>query len=88
MFTGTQRWDRFNIGESQVAIAAMADWPLKISILASGDTILSRGARAPLPLHLIYESPDLRLAPNQSLRWRLLIKVAGPQLERRELALP
>ncbi|MEK6337712.1 MAG: hypothetical protein AABM67_22555 [Acidobacteriota bacterium] len=88
MLTGTQRWDRFNIGETQVAIAARADWPLKTSILASGDTALSRGARAPLPLHLIYESQDLRLAPNQILRWRLLIKVAGPQLERRELALP
>ena len=88
MFSGTQRWDRFNISASQVAIAVRADWPLKTSILASGDTVLSRGARAPLPLHLIYESQDLHLMPNQSLRWRFLVKVGGPQPERRELTLP
>ena len=88
LFTGTLRWDRFNNGESFVAVAARTDWPLKIFMLATGDTVLSRGARAPVFLNLIYELHDLHLEPNQSRRWRLLIKLDGGQPQRRELALP
>lgn len=88
MFTDTQRWDRFDVGELPLAVAAKADWPVKISMLATGDTALGRGARAPVPLHLVYESRDLHLAPQQSMHWRLLMNVDGAQLQRRELARP
>jgi hypothetical protein len=74
-----QRWDTFRLGpgESTLAVSARADWPLKISLLATEDSSLGRGARAPIPLHLIYESRDFRLAPNQNTRWRMTIELAG-----------
>jgi hypothetical protein len=86
--SGMQRWDIFHFGQSGLAVAAKANWPLEISLLATGDTALGRGARGPLPLHLIYESRDLRLAPNQNAHWRLSLKVAAPQTERTQLAKP
>jgi hypothetical protein len=88
LLTGAQRWDSFHSRESSLAVAAKADWPLEISLLATGDTALGRGARAPLPLHLIYESRDLRLAPNQNAHWRLTMKVAAPQMDRTQMARP
>jgi hypothetical protein len=89
LLAGAQRWDSFQSRESSLAVAAKADWPLEISLLATGDTALGRGARAPLPLHLIYESRDLRLAPNQNAHWRLTIRVArAAQLEERQIARP
>jgi len=88
LMSGTQRWDIFHSREPGLAVAARADWPLEISLLATGDTALGRGARAPLPLHLVYESRDLRLAPNQNAHWRLTMKVAAPQMYRMQVARP
>ena len=88
LLAGAQRWDSFHSRESSLAVAAKADWPLEISLLATGDTALGRGARAPLPLHLIYESRDLRLAPNQNAHWRLTLKIAVPQMDRTQVARP
>jgi hypothetical protein len=89
LLAGSQRWDHFPGADSNLTLAATADWPFETSLLATGNTALGRGARAPLPLHLIYESRDLRLAPSQNAHWRLTIKV-GPasQLERRQIARP
>ena len=72
-----QRWDSLRVGESTLAVAAKADWPLEISLLATEDTSLGRGARGPVPLHLIYESRDLRLMPNRNAHWRLIMKLAA-----------
>jgi hypothetical protein len=89
MLTGSQRWDHFPAPESSLAVAAKADWPLEISLLATGDTASGRGARRPIPLHLVYESRDLRLAPNQDAHWRLTMRVAAAgQLERTQMARP
>lgn len=89
MLTGSQRWDHFPAPESSLAVAAKADWPLEISLLATGDTASGRGARRPIPLHLVYESRDLRLAPNQDAHWRLTMRVAAVgQLERTQMARP
>ena len=56
-------------------IAAAADWPLQVSLLAMGDSALGRGARGAIPLHLVYESRDLRLTPEKSAHWQMTIKV-------------
>jgi hypothetical protein len=86
---GAQRWDSLHSRESSLAVAANADWPVEISLIATGDSALGRGARAPLPLHLIYESRDLRLAPNQKAHWRLTMKVAAAgQMDRMQTARP
>jgi hypothetical protein len=74
-FKRGQRWDRMKIGESTLSIAATADWPLMISMKATGDGPLGRGARGPVLLHLIYESPDLRLTPHKPVRWRLTLSL-------------
>ncbi len=65
-----------NLAITNLAITGWADWPLKISLLATGDTALGRGARGEIPLHLVYESRDMRLAPNRANSWHLVIKLA------------
>jgi hypothetical protein len=73
-----RRIDRFGFAQdrTELSITASADWPLKSSLLATGDTPLGRGARGPIPLHLIYESRDLRLTPNQAKTWHLVIELS------------
>src|SRR5712692_8867324 len=74
-FKQGQRWDRMNLGEATLSIAAVADWPLMISVKATGDGPLGRGARGQLPLHLIYESHDLQLKPDRPAHWRLTLRM-------------
>ena len=89
LMAGSQRWDHFKTRDSSLVVAARADWPLKISLLATGDAALGRGARGALPLHLVYESQNLRLAPNQNAHWRLTMKLSGAgQMDRMQLARP
>jgi len=44
-----------------LAVEVKTDWPVSVSAWAPGDSALGRGARQPLALHLIYESPHLKL---------------------------
>jgi hypothetical protein len=74
-FRSGRRWDRMKFGESKLSIAVAADWPLVISLKANGDDALGRGARGPVPLHLIYESSALRLTPSKRAHWRLILRV-------------
>lgn len=74
VFTAGKRWDRFKSGDSVLSASASTDWPLTISLKATGNDPLGRGARAPIPLHLIYETKDLRLTPRKPARWRLTLK--------------
>jgi hypothetical protein len=74
-FKSGQRWDRMKVGESTLSVAATADWPFMISVNASGDGPLGRGARVPIPLHLVYESNDLRLTPHKAAHWRLVLRL-------------
>jgi hypothetical protein len=74
-FEGARRWDRMKFGGSTLSISATADWPLTVSLKATGDDPLGRGARGPIPLHLIYESRDLRLGPRKAAHWRLTLSL-------------
>lgn len=71
-----KRWDRFS-SEGTLELNAAADWPVRISALATGDTALGRGARGAIPLHLIYEANDLILPRNRPMRWRLTLRLAA-----------
>jgi hypothetical protein len=73
-----RRMDDFAFGQDRtgLSITGWADWPLKISLLATGDTALGRGAREAIPLQLVYESRDLRLVPNRAKTWHLVIEIA------------
>ena len=74
-FKSGQRWDRMKSGGATLSVAAIADWPLKISLTATGDGPLGRGARGPIPLHLIYESGNLQLEPGKPVHWRLTLNL-------------
>jgi len=69
-----RRIDHFNFGQDRMilSVAVRADWKLKTSVRATGDTALGRGARGGIPLHLVYESWDLHLVPNRPKTWRLI----------------
>jgi len=90
VLAGRQRWDILRTSDWSVGVVAVkTDWPLEISLLATGDTPLGRGARGPVPLHLIYESRDLRLTANRDAHWRLIMRVApAGQLDRTQIARP
>ncbi len=74
-FKQGQRWDRMRLDGAALSIAATADWPLMISVKATRDSPLGRGARGPLPLHLIYESHDLEFKPDKPAHWRLILSI-------------
>jgi hypothetical protein len=76
-FVDGQRFDRFEVDEGVLEVAASADWPMKASLRATLDGALGRGARGPLPLHIVYETRDLRLNPKQPARWRITLKAEG-----------
>ena len=77
LFDGGQRRDRFTSDSCALEVWATADWPLTVALSAAGDGALSRGARGPVPLHLVYESRGLRLAAGRAARWRVTLKVEG-----------
>jgi len=74
-FTDGQRWDRFADSDGALSVTVNADWPLTVYSSATGDSALGRGARRPLPLHLIYESRDLALPANRPVHWHITAKV-------------
>ena len=75
---GSRPLAKFIVDDDQasLSVTALADWPLKISLLATGDKALGRGARGAIPLHLVYESRDLRLQPNRPKSWQLVLGLA------------
>ena len=76
-FAEGQRWDRLSGNETDLLVAVKADWRLHVSLLATGNSVLGRGARGPIPLHLIYETQNLRLEPRKAIHWTMIIKVEG-----------
>lgn len=74
-----QRRDWFRTGDSILEVSAAADWPLKVSVSAAGDSILGRGARGAVPLHLVYQTRDLLLTAQGARRWRLILRVKGEE---------
>jgi hypothetical protein len=76
--TGGRPMANFIVDQDRVtlSVTASSDWPLKMSLLATGDKALGRGARGAIPLHLVYESRDLRLQPNHPKSWQLVVGLA------------
>ena len=48
-----------------------SDLPFDISAYATGNDILGRGDRGPLPLHLIFQSKSFSLTPAVPKHWEL-----------------
>jgi hypothetical protein len=70
-----ERQDILTDSNSGLLVIVKADWPLGISAWTPGDSALGRGARRGVPLHLIYESPNLHLVAKQDVHWRMTLKV-------------
>lgn len=73
-FANNSRRDRFTSSEGVLEVGASADWPLSVSLEASGDSALGRGARGAVPLRIIYETRNLRLSAGRPARWRINLR--------------
>jgi len=54
-------------------VSVTTPWPTEISVRATGNGVLGRGARGAVPLHLMYEARDVRIAPGQPLTWQMTL---------------
>jgi hypothetical protein len=70
-----KRKDTFTGNEGGLSVAVTSDWGLSVFLSATGDGPLGRGARRPLPLHLICEARDLSLPAGTDLHWRLDLQI-------------
>ena len=76
--TDSQKWIRLETSDGTLDVQPpVADWPLKEEVVSTGDTALGRGPRMRIPLHLVYESRDIRLEPGRSVRWRIALRAAA-----------
>lgn len=75
--TKQQRVDRFLLDQGELEVSATASWPLQITLEATGNTALGRGARGAVPLHLIYEGRGLKLLPGSPGHFHMELKVTG-----------
>ena len=57
-----------------IHIGVTTPWKTDFSVQATADGPLGRGARGPVPLHLVYEARDVALAPGQPLTWTLTLR--------------
>jgi hypothetical protein len=64
-------------GAAPLRVTVNAPWPVARLMQATGDGPLGRGARGPVPLHLIYETQDLAIVPGRPLTWTLTIRTGG-----------
>jgi hypothetical protein len=65
------RSDRLISKEGTLEVRVLrSDWPVQVSIFATGDDPLGRGDRGPIPLHLILETTkNLSFAPGAPQGW-------------------
>ncbi|MCM3901924.1 MAG: hypothetical protein ND866_09480 [Pyrinomonadaceae bacterium] len=54
-----------------------ASFPVVTRIFAAGDSALGRGVRGAIPLHLVFESSNLRIQPGNPIRCELALTVNG-----------
>ena len=62
-------------GGTPLRVSVTRLWPrVSASVQATGNTPSGRGARGAVPLHLVYEARDVRIAPGQPLSWQLTVQ--------------
>lgn len=77
-FDRNTRGDRFSSGNSSLAVKMIeTSFPMTVEIFATGDSPLGRGVRGAIPLHLVFNSKDLRsVQPDKPLRTKLALTVS------------
>jgi hypothetical protein len=74
-FTNSLRTDRCDSPEGSWEVTVKrSDWPLHVSLRATGDTALNRGNRGALPLYLEFESSNVELRPGQPMHWEIQLR--------------
>jgi hypothetical protein len=71
---GDKRTDVFEGREGTLKVAVKSDWQCKISLQTTGDSRLGKGVLGAIPLHLIFESADLRLKKGQPAVWEISLE--------------
>jgi len=62
-------------GSTLTVQALYSRWPLRISVFATSNSLLGRGAPRPIPLHLVLQSKDVLFAPGQPKTWAIELSV-------------
>jgi hypothetical protein len=74
-FTGRLRTDHCDSPEgSWEATVKTSDWPLQVSLRATGDSAMGRGNRGALPLYLEFESSNIELRPDKPMHWEIVLR--------------
>jgi hypothetical protein len=68
---------QFPIAEGELQVSATSSLPMNTILEATGNSSLGKGARGAIPLHLIYESKDVRLRPGNSARIHLVLTISN-----------
>jgi hypothetical protein len=78
-FDHNTRVDRFTSVKGSLEVKMItASFPLTIRTLASGDGPLGRGVRGAIPLHLVFDSNNLRsVQPGTPLHCKLALTVSS-----------
>ena len=67
------RVDRFGSGKGSLDVSlANANFPVKTSIVATGNSALGRGVHGAIPLHLVFEARDINVT-SSALRYKLAL---------------
>jgi hypothetical protein len=62
-------------GSAPLRVTVTTPWPqVTQRAQATGNGPLGRGARGAVPMHLVYEARDVRIAPGQPLTWQLTLR--------------
>ena len=75
------RADRFSskVGSLEVSMVE-ASFPMTTKLFATGNSPLGRGVKGAIPLHTIFESPNLLVQPGNPLRTRLALTIGSSYL--------
>jgi hypothetical protein len=76
--SGGWRSDELWDGDHLLVVAVKADWlfaSTPVVTVATGDSALGKGARGPLPLHLLYETREITLPPGKALHCQITMRV-------------
>ncbi len=83
-FVGNARSDLFTSNEGSLEVKMLAaGFPITTNIFAAGNSPLGRGVHGAIPLHLVFESTNLRaVQPNKPLHYRLALTVSQDSHQR------
>jgi hypothetical protein len=61
-------------------VSVTTPWKTDRYVRATGNDVLGRGARGPIPLHVVYEARDVVIAPGRPVTWEMTLRpeMSGP----------